>query len=61
MLSKDGAKDQPISEVTSDATGKASQARFLICLKEQLLMNNIVYMVGAVVIVLVILSFLGFR
>jgi len=28
--------------------------------KEELLMNNIVYIVGAVVIVLVILSFLGF-
>jgi len=29
--------------------------------KEELQMNNIVYLVGAVVIVLAILSFLGFR
>jgi len=34
---------------------------FRIYEKEQLLMNNIVYIVGAVVIVLVILSFLGLR
>lgn len=29
--------------------------------KDELFMNNIVYIVGAVVIVLAILSFLGFR
>ncbi len=38
---------------------EGKQARFRICEKEYLLVNNIVYIVGAVVIVVVILSFLG--
>lgn len=43
------------------ATGTAAQAQFRSFEKEQLFMNNIVYIVGAVVIVMVILSVLGFR
>lgn len=39
---------------------EGGQARFRIDEKEYLLMNNIVYIIGAVVIIVVILSFLGF-
>jgi hypothetical protein len=50
---------QAVQGVASFATGTVAQPE-LQFLKKELLMNNIVYIVGAVVIVVVILGFLGF-
>lgn len=43
------------------ATWKVAHKRLQIYKKEYLLMNNIIYIVGAIVIVVAILSFLGLR
>ncbi len=61
ILGLDEAREPPKQDVTSRATGMAAQPQFRVYEKQELPMNNIVYIVGAVVIVLVILSVLGFR
>jgi hypothetical protein len=60
-VNHDVAREQPKQDVTSGAARTAARPNSGLYIKEELQMNNIVYLVGAVVIVLAILSFLGFR
>ncbi|MGM0952581.1 MAG: hypothetical protein ACQEW7_06345 [Pseudomonadota bacterium] len=53
-------KEPPVQEVASCAPWKGCKPDYGVIEKKELLMNNIVYIVGAVVIVVAILSFLGF-
>lgn len=61
ILESDEAKDQPVQGVPSCAIWKVAQTQFRIYEKDKSLMNNIVYIIGLIVIVLVVLSFLGLR
>ncbi|KMQ75537.1 hypothetical protein [Marinobacter subterrani] len=58
MIATDEAMEQPKQDVTSRA---ARMRRNQNSEEKDLHMNRIVYIVGAVVIILVILSFFGFR
>jgi len=53
-------KEPPVQEVASCAPWKGCKPDSGVFEKKELLMNNIIYIVGAVVIVVAILSFLGF-